>query len=144
MDQQDLSGTETGRVLANIAFVMYVMIFQDGGGMNLNTVFDLINRKIPVTIAITLTPGIGSGVPPALGTIAALDTTRPVSTRSWKILPEVGKKIQLEQNQDDRRTVRKGEVQGSPPCAWNARIRFPEVITYIGALQSARRACTRL
>ena len=132
-----------------------VMIFQDGGGFQdrnggfrVPVVFDnlIAKKQMPVTVAIMINPGV---VPPPAGANALPrynrsfeyddPTDRYARFLLEEILPEVGKKVNLSQNPDDRGLC--GSSSGgiaSFVAAWTRPDQFHRVISYIGSFTDLR------
>ena len=132
-----------------------VMIFQDGGGFQdrnggnrVPVVFDnlIAKKQMPVTVAIMINPGV---VPPPAGSNALPrynrsfeyddPTDRYARFLLEEILPEVGKKVNLSQNPDDRGLC--GASSGgiaSFVAAWTRPDQFHRVISYIGSFTDLR------
>lgn len=131
-----------------------VMIFQDGGGFQdrnggfrVPVVFDnlIAKKQMPVTVAIMINPGVvpaaGPNALPRYNRSFEYDdpTDRYARFLLEEILPEVGKKVNLSQNPDDRALC--GASSGgiaSFVAAWTRPDQFHRVISYIGSFTDLR------
>ncbi|MCW3097130.1 MAG: gluconolactonase [Chthonomonadaceae bacterium] len=131
-----------------------VMIFQDGGGFQdrnggfrVPVVFDnlIAKKQMPVTVAIMINPGVvpaaGPNALPRYNRSFEYDdpTDRYARFLLEEILPEVGKKVNLSQNPDDRGLC--GASSGgiaSFVAAWTRPDQFHRVISYIGSFTDLR------
>jgi gluconolactonase len=131
-----------------------VMIFQDGGGFQdrnggfrVPVVFDnlIAKKQMPVTVAIMINPGVvpaaGSNALPRYNRSFEYDdpTDRYARFLLEEILPEVGKKVSLSQNPDDRALC--GASSGgicSFVAAWTRPDQFHRVVSFIGSFTDLR------
>ena len=131
-----------------------VMIFQDGGGFQdrnggfrVPVVFDnlIAKQQMPVTVAIMINPGVvpssaASALPRYNRSFEYDDPTdRYARFLLEEILPEVGKKVNLSQNPDDRALC--GASSGgiaSFVAAWTRPDRFHRVVSFIGSFTDLR------
>lgn len=131
-----------------------VMIFQDGGGFQdrnggnrVPVVFDnlIAKKEMPVTVAIMINPGVvpavGPNALPRYNRSFEYDdpTDRYARFLLEEILPEVGKRVNLSQNPDDRGLC--GASSGgiaSFVAAWTRPDQFHRVISYIGSFTDLR------
>ena len=131
-----------------------VMIFQDGGGFQdrnggfrVPVVFDnlIAKKQMPVTVAIMINPGVvpaaGPNALPRYNRSFEYDdpTDRYARFLLEEILPEVGKKVNLSQNPDDRALC--GASSGgiaSFVAAWTRPDQFHRVVSFIGSFTDLR------
>jgi gluconolactonase len=131
-----------------------VMIFQDGGGFQdrnggfrVPVVFDnlIAKQQMPITVAIMINPGV---VPPSAANALPRynrsfeyddPTDRYARFLLEEILPEVGKKVNLSQNPDDRALC--GASSGGIcafVAAWTRPDQFHRVVSFIGSFTDLR------
>ncbi len=120
-----------------------VMFFQDGGGgLNVNTVFDnlIFKKEMPVTVAIMIPPGVvpatGPNALPRFNRSHEYDGMSGDYARFLveEILPEVGKKLNLSNDPNDRGLC--GASSGGIAAftaAWQRPDQFRRVISFIGS-----------
>ena len=131
-----------------------VMIFQDGGGFQdrnggfrVPVVFDnlIAKKQMPVTVAIMINPGVvPASAPNALPRYNRSfeyddPTDRYARFLLEEILPEVGKKVNLSQNPDDRALC--GASSGGIcafVAAWTRPDQFHRVVSFIGSFTDLR------
>ncbi len=120
-----------------------VMFFQDGGGgLNVNTVFDnlIFKKEMPVTVAIMIPPGIVPATGP--NALARYNRSHEYDGMSGdyarflveEILPEVGRKLNLSKDPNDRGLC--GASSGgiaSFTAAWQRPDQFRRVISFVGS-----------
>jgi enterochelin esterase-like enzyme/sugar lactone lactonase YvrE len=120
-----------------------VMFFQDGGGgLNVSTVFDnlIFKKEMPVTVAIMIPPGIvpsaGPGALPRFNRSHEYDGMSGDYARFLvdEILPEVGKRLNLSKDPNDRGLC--GASSGGIAAftaAWQRPDQFRRVASFVGS-----------